>query len=103
MSNKFSRGLVKEYKAEREEAARQKKLRKEYNIADENIKVVEKKTTFKFIVNLLISFVKLLASILLLVLAAVGLICLLYPKPRDEFLIILDEILKSAKGFVGIS
>lgn len=103
MGNKFSRGLVKEYKAECEEARRQEKLRKEYNISDENIKVVEKKTTFKFVVNLLISFGKLLATIALLVLAAVGLTCLLYPAPRAEFLVIFDEVLGSLKGFLGLS
>lgn len=103
MANKFSKDVgVKGYKETKAEEVRQKQLRKQYKIEDENVKVVEKKTTFKFIINLLISFVKLVVTITLLVLATIGLICLIYPNPRNEFLIVLNEIIKSAREFLGM-
>lgn len=102
MANKFSNGLVKGYKKDKAEEAHQEKLRKEYKIEDEKIKVVEQKTTFKFIVNLFINLVKLLFTIGILILATVGLICLIYPEPREEFLIILQDIIELAKDFLGL-
>ena len=89
MSNKFGKGLVNDIKAERQKAEEQQKLRGKYNV-DQNYVVVEKSNTGKFIINLFIRLIK-IATIPILLLAAIGLYTLLYPEIRQPFFEILKE------------
>lgn len=76
------------------EAEHQEELRKKYKVEDKNVKVVEKTNMGKFIIRTLILTIKTIASILLVVLAAIGIVALYYPVPRAEIIKIFEMIFK---------
>ena len=78
---KLHSGLVSEAKKKEEEAFRQLKLHEKYHVSD-NVKIVEKTNMTKFIINLMVRFVKGTAAILLCALAVIGLLCVLHPDIR---------------------
>ncbi len=100
MSNKFSTGLVREHREEREEQRRQELLKEKYDIR-EDIVVVEKSNTFKFIVRVIIRLVKTVALILLVLLAFIGLMGILFPDSRAELWNIAVEIYAQVQGYLG--
>lgn len=69
----------------------QKRIKSKYNITDENIKVIEKSNTIKFLLKHLIRFIKTMLTVIIIILAACGLIALLYPGPHKELMIIFKE------------
>ena len=91
---KYKKGLVSEIKAEKEFEKKQENLKDKYNINDEDKKivVVEKSNTYKFTVKMLVLLVKTIATILLLFLAAVGLITLIYPESRESFISVIQQV-----------
>ena len=99
MANKYRTGLVKEYNQKKQEEAEEQRKREKYNITDENVKVVEKSNTVKFLVRLLILAVKTAAWIALIILAAVGVICLIYPETRNALITVLTGI---KDGTIGL-
>jgi len=76
-------GLFQKYNADKEEEAHQKKLRERYNVSNEEVKVVEKPMAWKFVVKLIGQIFRLLANIILLLLALIGIVALLYPESRE--------------------
>lgn len=62
-----------------------------YNL-DEDVVVVEKSNAYKFTVTVLINVIKTLATIIILILAAIGLITLIYPTTREAVLQVLYSI-----------
>lgn len=70
----------------------QRKLKEKYNI-DEKVVVVEKSNTYKFTIRTLTAGLRLCASIILITLALIGLATLVYPQIRQEFILILQEVL----------
>ena len=78
----FKRGLLKEFEEEEAFREKQEKLKAKHDIEDENVVVVEKTNFAKFSVTTLIRLIKLIATILILALAAIGLTALLYPECR---------------------
>lgn len=66
-------------------------LKEKYNI-DEDVVVVEKSNAYKFTVTVLINVIKTLATIIILILAAIGLITLIYPTTREAVLQVLYSI-----------
>ncbi|MDK2802690.1 MAG: hypothetical protein KFW09_04860 [Oscillospiraceae bacterium] len=73
----------------------QRKLRKKYNVNTEKVLVVEKTNTFKFCIKTISSLVKTLANILIFIFSGVGIICLIYPDTRDDFVKIIYENISS--------
>ena len=69
----FKRGLLKEFEEEEAFREKQEKLKAKHDIEDENVVVVEKTNFAKFSVTTLIRLIKLIATILILALAAIGL------------------------------
>lgn len=69
----------------------QRRIKSKYNITDENIKVIEKSNTIKFLLKHLIRFIKTMLTVIIIILAACGLIALLYPGPHKELMIIFKE------------
>ena len=57
---------------------------RKYNL-DEDVVVVEKSNAYKFTVTVLINVIKTLATIIILILAAIGLITLIYPTTKKPF------------------
>lgn len=69
-------------------------LKEKHNIQDENIVIVEKTHIFKWIALLL----RIIFTIILFAMAAIGIFTLLYPDLRQEFIKILFETLNSIGG-----
>lgn len=84
---KYKTGLVQEYHEKLEYEQHQEQLKKKHNIEDENIVVVEKDDKVKFFIRLLISFIKTVSAICITILAAIGIISLIYPAIREELIV----------------
>lgn len=80
----------------------QKRLKEKHKIDQDNIVVVEKANIYKFTIKTFIGLVRLLATIIILALAVIGLATLVYPEIRNEFLIILQDVLLQIKNSFGI-
>ena len=80
MANKFKKGFVAEYKSKKQQEAQENRIKQKHHIIDENVVVVEKSNTLKFIIRILVLFLKTAAWITLIILAAVGILCLVYPE-----------------------
>ena len=85
----IKKGLIQEYEEQLQEEANQEKLREKYDVPDENVKIVEKKTTLKFLVRTAGVIIRTIFGAALIALAAAGLIAMIYPAPREELLKVL--------------
>lgn len=103
MENKYKRGIVAEVKQKQEAAAQQQRIRQKYNVdAPNSVIVVEKNNMVKFAVRTVISAVKLVAAILLVVLAFVGLISLIYPTSRNDLVMIFQGIQDQLQMYINL-
>ena len=101
MANKFKKGFVAEYKNKKQQEAQENRIKQKHHIIDENVVVVEKSNTLKFIIRILVLFLKTAAWIILIVLAAVGILCLVYPETRWALFDILSGIRNGAETLIG--
>lgn len=95
--------FLEAYEESREEQVEQRKLHEKHKIADENIVVVEKNNMIKFSVRSAAALVRMAASILLLILAAIGLLCLIYPDTRTEFMQIANHLYIQVKQYINMN
>ena len=77
------------------------KVAKKHHIIDENVVVVEKSNTLKFIIRILVLFLKTAAWITLIILAAVGILCLIYPETRAALFDVLSGIRSGTETLIG--
>ena len=101
MANKFKKGFVSEYKNKKQQEAQENRIKQKHHIIDENVVVVEKSNTLKFIIRILVLFLKTAAWITLIILAAVGILCLVYPETRWALFDILSGIRNGAETLIG--
>ena len=64
--------LSERIKKENAKEKEQIRLKKKHQIDQENVVVVEKSNTYKFTIKTIISFIKLIATVTLLILAVIG-------------------------------
>lgn len=85
----------------------QQKLRREYGIENANTIVVERKNPLTNSLRVLLQFAKqlvqVLASILVVALATIGLATLVYPNTRTAFLANMQEAFAVLQNFIGIT
>lgn len=101
MANKFKKGFVSEYKNKKQQEAQENRIKQKHHIIDENVVVVEKSNTLKFIIRILVLFLKTAAWITLIILAAVGILCLVYPETRWALFDILSGIRNGTETLIG--
>ena len=101
MANKFKKGFVSEYKNKKQQEAQENRIKQKHHITDENVVVVEKSNTLKFIIRILVLFLKTAAWIILIILAAVGILCLVYPETRWALFDILSGIRNGTETLIG--
>lgn len=89
---KFNNGLVKETKQTLDNEKKQSQLRKKYHF-EENIQVVEKNNLFKFLINLLIKAVKILATIIVCFFATIGVFTIIYQPTNEILKNVLSELI----------
>lgn len=95
-------GLIKQIQQEREEQQHQEALRKQHGIEDENVVVVEKKSMMKFLIRLFIGLIKTIASIAGIILAGIGIMTLIYPDIRNEFMAVLLAVIDDVISMTGL-
>lgn len=72
---------------------RQAELKTSLNLnPDEDVIIIEKSNTIKFLIKAAASCVRLVASIVIILLTFIGLLALIYPGPRHELVNILIEV-----------
>lgn len=79
---KFKNQLVEQMKQEEREKEHQESLKERYDI-EEDVVVVEKTNTIKFLLKTMIGGVRLIIAILVFILALIGLTALIYPDSRS--------------------
>lgn len=87
--------MKKFLEAYEEETARQQeqqRLHTKHNIEDENVVVVEKSNMVKFSIKSMGAVIRTGATMVLLCLAAIGLLCLVYPETRQPLQAVIVQI-----------
>ena len=79
---KFKNQLVEQMKQEERENEHQESLKERYDI-EEDVVVVEKTNTIKFLLKTMIGGARLIIAILVFILALIGLTALIYPDSRS--------------------
>ena len=97
----FKRGLLKEFEEEEAFREEQEKLKAKHDIEDENVVVVEKTNCAKLSVTTRIRRIKLIATILILALAAIGLTALLYPECRMALFSIFNATANQVNSMIS--
>ncbi len=81
--SKFKKGLVARAKEEERDRAIQKHLQEKYQVdTGQDVLIVEKSSLAKFLLNLVVAAIRLMAGTILFFLAIVGLAALIYPDTR---------------------
>lgn len=96
---KYKESLVKKIRIEQEENQKQKKLQEKYGIS-ENVRIVERNNIGKFLVRTMGRCIRITALIMLFVLAAIGLIALIYPEIRQELIQVLGGVLTEGQKLI---
>ncbi|MFR4917111.1 MAG: hypothetical protein ACLUB7_13710 [Coprococcus phoceensis] len=97
---KYKESLVKKIRIEQEENQKQKKLQEKYGIQNENVRIVERNNMGKFLVRTMGRCIRITALIMLFVLAAIGLIALIYPEIRQELIQVLGGVLTEGQNLM---
>lgn len=87
--SKFQNGFVSKIEEKKIFEEKQNDLKEKYNINAQDVIIVEKNNVVKFLVKVMISVIKTVATISILVLAAIGLLTVIYPEVRNPFVELL--------------
>ena len=90
---------MSQIKEQQEFEKQQKELKRKHRIDEKNVIVVEKSNMTKFLIRTIGNVVRISATILILILASIGLTTLLYPQIRNVLLIILHQIIEQLVSF----
>ncbi len=92
MSTRYKKNLVEEIEKEKQFQREQEKLHEKYNVKEPEVLVIEKSNLYKFTIRSIGNVIRITATLLLLVLAAIGMMTLLYPHIRNEWINEIYEI-----------
>lgn len=92
-------GLVKQVKAQEKEREEQERLREKYKV-DENVRIVEKSSNFKFAVKVMAKLWYIVVNVVLYILALIGALAIIYPETRQGVWKILEDILTQLEMFL---
>lgn len=99
--NKFKSVLAHKAKEDLAYEKDQREKRKELDIEDENVIIVEKSNNYKFTVNSIKALFKLICRVIIIILTIIGLIALVYPAPRSSLFMIINEALGQLQDNLG--
>lgn len=97
---KYKKVLVSAAKEEQEKEKEQNRLREKHQVQDSSIVVVEKSNMVKFLIRNAAGLIRTMATILLFVLAALGLMALVYPEIRIELFQVLHRMILEFKTLI---
>ena len=84
-----------------EQEKKQERLHEKHDITDANVIIVEKNNMIKFSVRSIATIVRLLATCVILVLAAVGMLCIIYPETRQPLAGICEQLIGQLRTLLG--
>lgn len=90
--SKYKKGIVEDIKKEKIFEENQQHLKDKYKMTGEKVVIVEKNNFLKYLVKYSVSFVKLVVTIAILILATLGVLTIVYPNSRHELLFVLEDI-----------
>lgn len=93
--SRFKNKMAAGYEEQLAEAEQQRMLHEKHNIEDENVIVVEKSGFYR----MLTALCRTIAAIIVFILAAVGLLSIIYPEPRNEMIGILTSAISQVVDF----
>lgn len=100
--SKFKSGFVTGVKKEEAYQREQLRLHQKHEIQDLDVVVVEKDNMGKYLIRVFTGLIRLAASAVLLILAAIGVLALVYPAPRYELLLVAEQVLEQLRQMTGI-
>ena len=100
MKHEFNQVLQVGAEDELQEEKKQRKLKEKFGIKGKNVVVVERTNMVKFIIRTMAAIIRLVATILLIGLAFIGILALVYEEPRKELVEILWNALEQIKQSV---
>lgn len=90
--SKYKKGIVEDIKKEQIFEENQQHLKDKYQMTGEKVVIVEKNNFLKYLVKYSVSFVKLVVTIAILILATLGVLTIVYTNSRHELLFVLEDI-----------
>ena len=97
---KFQKGFVEEYEKQLQEEEVQRTLRDKYNIEDDKTVNIVKLSSWQFFIEIVSSWARKLLTVVMLIFFAIGVLAMLYPKPRPEMLFLFQEILDEITAYL---
>lgn len=97
---KFQRGFVEEYEEQLKEEEEQQVLREKYDVESDKTVNIVKLSPWQFLITTVGSICRKLAAIVVLIFFAIGLLSILYPKPRADMIILFQEILNEITAYL---
>ena len=98
---KFKTGLVAEARNKIHEKEEQDRLHEKHDDVPVDVRIVEKSSAVRAVLNFLMTAVRVAATIAVATLAILGLLAVIYPEPRGELFRILREIYETILGYFG--
>lgn len=92
---------AKKIKEEREFKEEQDRLHKKHEGIDENKVIVETSNTYKFTLSFLRGALKTTCTIIIFILAAIGLITVIYPNVREELMVVVQAVIDEVMRMIG--
>ena len=100
--SKFKNELVTDMKKKEHEKKEQMKLHQKYHVEKDDVFVVEKTNTIKFLIRVMGHVVHIGCTIMILFLAVVGLMALIYPDSRAILGNQWEAIINQMQELLGI-
>lgn len=100
MSGLYKKKLVRDIEEHIEDERKQEALHVKYHEDDKNVRIVEKNNVGKFIVRVIGVCIRVLASVAIVVLAAIGIIALIYPQTRTALMTVKDQLMEQLQAFL---
>lgn len=100
MSVVYKKSLVKDIEEKKKDEEEQKELHEKYKEPDENVRIIEKSNAGKFAVRVMARVIQVTATILILILAAIGLTALIVPDTREALMVVKDQLVMQLHQFL---
>lgn len=97
---RYKKNLVQDIQAQQIFMKEQEELKEKHKLDTDKI-IVEKSNMAKFTVKTFVALVKTAAAILVYVLAAVGLLAMIYPSPRRELMTVGETIYLQLQQYIS--
>lgn len=100
MSVIYKKKLVKDIEEKKKDEEEQKELHEKYKEPDETVRIIEKSGAGKLTVQVISRVIQVTATIIILILAAIGLMALIVPETREGLITVKDQLIMQLHQFL---